>query len=97
MAVARAMGRSLRETVEYLGAELPLWEAEYDISPWGPEREDLNAWKLATAIHGTRNQRPPPFALFDRTRPPRPARQPAAESKEHLDRAAATWPGATKS
>ena len=38
MAIARAMGRSLRETLEYLGDELPLWEAEYSISPWGPER-----------------------------------------------------------
>ena len=37
MAIARAMGRSLRETLEYLGDELPLWEAEYSISPWGPE------------------------------------------------------------
>ena len=35
MAIARAMGRSLRETLEYLGDEIPLWEAEYASAPGG--------------------------------------------------------------
>ncbi len=95
MAIARAMGRSLRETVEYLGDEIPLWEAEYAISPWGPEREDLNAWKTASASYLAHNRQPPPFEMFDRTRAPRPARLLPEESKRNLDRAAASWPGAT--
>jgi hypothetical protein len=75
---------------------LPLWEAEYDISPWGPERQDLNAWKVASAAYLSNNRKPPPFAVFDRTRQPAPPRQSKEESEKHLDRAAAIWPGATK-
>ena len=96
MAIARAMGRSLRETLEYLGDELPLWEAEYSISPWGPDRQDLNAWKVASAAFLAHNRKPPGFEMFDRSRAPRAARLTAAQSRRNMDRAVEVWPGATR-
>jgi hypothetical protein len=75
---------------EYLGSELPLWEAEYAISPWGPERDDVNAWKIATWAG---RQSSPPFSVFDQTRE-MPRSQPMEEAKANMERAASMWPGA---
>ena len=96
MAIARAMGRSLRETVEYLGDEnSPLGGRICDLPLGTGAREDLNAWKTASASYLAHNRQPPPFEMFDRTRAAA-ARLLPEESKRNLDRAAASWPGATR-
>ena len=79
----------------YLGDELPVWEAEYAISPWGPERIDVAAWNVASDARMARNLKPPPFKQFDVTRERGPIVQPKEEAKRQLDNAAAIWPGAT--
>ena len=79
-----------------LGDELPLWEAEYEINPWGPERGDIQAWKIASDARISKNQKPPKWQSFDVTRAPGPMVQPLNEAKAQLENAAAIWPGATK-
>jgi hypothetical protein len=75
----------------YLGDELPLFEAEYNINPWGPERDDVNAWNLGCEMRLARGQKPPPFSIFDQTQTQRQV-QPISEAKRSLEDAAKTWP-----
>lgn len=93
LAIARALGRSLRDTYAYLGDEIELWEAEYLLNPWGPERDDLNAWKMASVIAGNRC---PPLAWFDATRPAKAPLQSREEFQREIDKTAAMWPGAKR-
>ena len=88
------MHRSIRDTIEYLGDELPIFEAEYATNPWGPERGDVQAWNVASDARASKNQKPSPFRYFDVTREPGPAVQPLSEAKRQLQQAAAQWPGA---
>ena len=94
LAIARALSRSLKDTYEYLGDELQLWELEYALSPWGPERDDLNAWKVAACV--APSGRNPKWTFFDRTRPPRAPLQTLTEASADLERAAMTWPKAKR-
>lgn len=90
MAIAGRLGRSIVDTYDYLGDELTLWETEYAISPWGPERGDINAFRVAEAVapFGRRIE----WADFDVTRDQRKPKQDLADAQKQLAAAAMSWP-----
>lgn len=71
-----------------LGASLPIYEAEYRISPWGPERDDWRAFRLAVALI----KRECRWSDFDYLAARRG--QSVNEAKAHMTSAANLWPGA---
>jgi hypothetical protein len=81
----------LHETYDYLGDELLLWQAEYAINPWGPERGDVNAWKIGCELRLARGQKPPPFSMFDQTKTQQRV-QPISEAKRNIEQAVKLWP-----
>lgn len=91
LAIARALGRSLVDAYAYLGPEIDLWRAEYAISPWGPERDDLNAYKLACYARPIAREAPR-WHQFDRTRALTEAEQSESDMEAQAAAAAQSWP-----
>jgi len=47
--IARSVGVPIEELWQRFGAELPLWEASFELDPPAPERIDNAAWQIARA------------------------------------------------
>ncbi len=62
--LCRTLGRTLSELDELPAWELALWAAEYELSPWGEQRDEIGRAVIGAAVCGSMGVKVQPADLI---------------------------------